>query len=96
MQAYLPLDDTQRTLYARMIEGESFSGVKLMNKTVYDQGLEQGRRLGRLELLEAMLESKFSPLPPGLIDRVCQLPDERLRQLALALPTATSLADLGV
>ena len=61
-----------------------------------ERGIEKGRRVERLETLEALLETQFSPLPPGFMDRVRQLPDERLRQLALAIPRAKSLADLGV
>ena len=42
VQAYLPLDDVQREQYERMIAGEEYSGVKTMNKTSFDKGLEQG------------------------------------------------------
>lgn len=100
VEAYLPLDVAQRAAYRRMIEGVSEPGIKAMNETTYDRGLkkgrEEGRRLALLELVEALLETKFPAQQPEVMDRVRQLPDDRLRELALAIPNAQSLADLGL
>ena len=75
-----------------------------MNKTTYDRGIETGmengietgRRVGQLEFLEAMLDSKFGPLSPECLDRLYRLPDDRLLAIARAIPAAGSLAELGI
>jgi flagellar biosynthesis/type III secretory pathway protein FliH len=58
------------------------------------QGLQQGRRLALMELLEAQLEATFGPLPPEMLAALRAMSDDRLKQLAIAIPKAKSLADL--
>ncbi len=81
------------------------------NKTSYDLGLEKGRegrdearnearnearRTGHIELLEALLESRFGALSETSLAKLRAIPDEQLRPLALALHSAATIADLGL
>ncbi len=63
-----------------------------MNKTVYDEGLEQGR----LRLIEASLREKFGSLSEHARARLQQMSETDLVQLNLKIGTADSLADLGL
>lgn len=60
------------------------------------EGQQQGRQQGRLELLEAILTTKFGQLPAGTMDRLRALPDDQLKALSVRFVTATTLADLGL
>ena len=60
------------------------------------QGLARGLRAGRLELLEAQLTTKFSPLAAETMDRLRALPDDQLKVVSVKVLTATALADLGL
>jgi hypothetical protein len=60
------------------------------------EGRVEGRHEGRLELLEAVLTTKFGPLSPQTMDRLRELPDDQLKSVSIRFVTATSLADLGL
>ena len=61
-----------------------------------EQGIDRGRRYGRLELLEAQLETQFGPLAPELVERLRGLPEDRLLALARSIPSAKTLDELGI
>ena len=42
VQAYLPLDETQKQEYDRLLQSESYAEVRAMNKTIYEEGIEKG------------------------------------------------------
>ena len=112
VEAYLPIDAMEAQHFRGIIEQNSTEGVRAMNKTRYDlavevgieQGIEQGiergidrgRLYGQLEFLEAQLEAKFGPLAPNLVEGLRRSPHERLLGLARSLPSAQSLAELGL
>ena len=60
------------------------------------EGRDEGRALGRVELLEALLESRFGTLSAETLAKLREVPDDRLKPLAIALSTATSLAEIGL
>jgi hypothetical protein len=60
------------------------------------EGLQLGRRAALLELLEAQLEAAFGPLSADTVAKLRGTPDDQLKQLAVAIPKAKSLADLGL
>ena len=60
------------------------------------EGEVKGRRVGQIELLEAMLETKFGPLPEASLAALRALPDDRLKAVSTALLSAKSLAELGL
>ena len=59
-------------------------------------GLASGLRMGRLEVLEAILETKFGSLSSSALEKLRQLPDEALHALPVAVAKAGSLSELGL
>ena len=96
VQAYLPLDDAQRAVYDSIMRGTEYSGVQAVNKTVYQQGRDEGRLMGQVDLIVALLESRFGGVPADLPERLRLRPPADLRTLAVAIPSAESLAALGL
>lgn len=60
------------------------------------EGRDEGRALGQVELLEALLETRFGKLPAESLAKLREVPDDRLKPMAIALTTAKSLAELGL
>jgi flagellar biosynthesis/type III secretory pathway protein FliH len=56
VQAYLHMDQEHRQEFERLIALPQYQGVKAMNATWFDQGLEKGLRRGHKEGLEKGLE----------------------------------------
>lgn len=83
VEAYLELDADQRREYDRLIESTSEEGLKAMNKTTYDrgleQGIEQGIEQGEVRGAQRMLLSagrlKLDEPPPQIIARIGQISD---------------------
>jgi hypothetical protein len=92
VEAYLPMNERQQQEYEQLLQTESYAGVKPMNQTTYEKGIEKGK----LRLVEEVLEEKFGPLPPGVRERLEQLSMAELRRLALNIGTAKSLSELGL
>jgi hypothetical protein len=101
---YLPLDDANRKVFEDELNQGVDGGVGVMSKSFLDkardegkqQGVELGRHAALVEIAEAVLDKKFGPLPPGMIDRLRAMSDEELRTLAPAVVTASSLKELGL
>jgi hypothetical protein len=96
VQAYLPLDEAQQREYEELIATPPYQGVKAMNATWFEKGIEKGIDKERRESLRELLEAKFGPLAPGVAEKIQQLPTDRLRALQKALLTAASLRELGL
>jgi hypothetical protein len=96
VQAYLPMDDAQGREFDRLVNAEPYAGVKAMNKTVYEQGIETGEVKARREMLRELAADLFGTLSPETIARIDSLPADRLRPLIKAVPRAKSLKDLGL
>jgi hypothetical protein len=96
VQAYLPMDDVQRQEFDRLLAAEPFAKVRAMNQTVFEKGIEKGNIQGKRELLRDQLEDRFGPLPPRVLERLMNLPVERLNPLARALLRAKSLKELAL
>jgi hypothetical protein len=47
MQAYLTLNDEQQREFEELVAGEPYEGVRAMNKTWYEKGLEQGTAMNQ-------------------------------------------------
>ena len=79
VRAYLPMGPQHRAEYDKLLATETFVGVKAMNKTIYEEGIEEGIRRGmvegiergmRQELLDCAingLEGRFGPLPAKIL-----------------------------
>jgi hypothetical protein len=100
VQAYLQLDDEQRGVFEGLLRTEPFQGVKAMAQTWYEQGeekgIEKGELRGRRLLLQELIEAKFGPLAPQLLQQVEGWSPEQLKQAGFALLDAQSLEDLGL
>ena len=67
---------------------ETYAGVKAMNKTIYEEGIEEGvtfgREEGRAELLDCainVLEGRFGPLPAKILTDLKSLSRQELRSM---------------
>lgn len=104
VEAYIDLPDAELTRFRGIIASNASGRVAAVNKTTYDRGIEAGmemgvelgRRLAVLELLEAQLQSKFGPLTADTTTALRAMSDDQLKQLAVTLPAAASLAELGL
>lgn len=100
VEAYLPVDEEASRRFRSIIESNATGRVYAVNKTTYDRGreagLEAGIRAGRLELLEAQLDAQFGPPTAETLAKLRAVSDDQLKQLAVALPKAKTLADLGL
>ena len=96
VQAYLPLDDEQRHEFERLIANEPYTGVRALNTTWYEKGLELGLEKGRRAVLHEQLEERFGALPPAAAERLDQWPAADLSRLGRAVLHAQSLRELGL
>jgi hypothetical protein len=108
VQAYLPLDAGQMQEFESILQSESYVEVRAMNQTIYEKGIEKGIEKGRqegwregrleerMELVCSLIEDRFAQAPEAVRPALERLSAEELRRLALKIPTASSLADLGL
>ena len=88
---YLALSPAQAAEYERL-QAEQFAE----GKTMATGWLEQGRVKGMREVLRKQLDKKFGPLVPDVLQRINDLPDEKLEETLLSLVDAKSLDELGL
>jgi hypothetical protein len=96
VQAYLPLDEEQSREYENLLRSEPYAGVRAMNQTIYEKGIEEGIEKGRLDLICSLMEDRFGPVSGAVRQDLERLSAEQLRRLALKIVTAESLADLNL
>ena len=58
------------------------------------QGLQQGLQQGELTVLRRLLEKRFGPLPPWVIEKLAALPTSGLEELSERVLDAVTLEDL--
>ena len=83
-------DPTERETTMELISSWERKGLE----QGLEQGLNQGLHQGKEQLLELQLQHRFSTLPSGLTDRLDRLTTTQLDELAKAIFTFESLADL--
>jgi len=104
VQAYLPLDEEQARQYGNLLQSEPYAGVRAMNQTVYEKGLEEGIEKGiekgrqeeRIDMVCSLIEERFGAVPEAVRRDLERLSAEQLRRLASKIGTADSLADLDL
>lgn len=96
VQGYLELDEEQRREFERLVAGKPYEGVRAMNKTVFEEGMEKGVEKGQRRVLHEQLEERFGPLPAAVQQRLSEWPAERLATLVRAVVRAQSLRDMGL
>ena len=97
-EAYVKLDDAERSRVAALMKTIPFQEVGPLMITTYERGKMagklEGKLEGKMEMLLALLEARFGPLPPDVLQRVATLNPEQLGRLSLDLFKSTSLKDL--
>ena len=88
----MSMDEEATREFERLLASEKYHGVQAMNTTSYEKGLEKGQR----EILRMLIDERFGPLSPAVLERIEQLPAERLKPLGKALVHAQSLRDLAL
>jgi len=104
VQAYLPMDEEATREFERLLTSEKYHGVQAMNTTSYEKGLEKGiekgiekgLEKGQREILRMLIDERFGPVSPAVLERIEQLPAAQLKPLGKALVRAQSLRDLGL
>ena len=96
VEAYLPLDEKQKQEFETLLNTEKYAGVKAMNKTNYEKGLEVGQTKGRLDMLRVMIEARFGRISAAVEDRLNQMSAQEISDLGKAIAHAQSLAELGL
>ena len=96
VQAYLPMDDEQQREFEQLLTAKHYEGVKAMNLTSFDKGMEKGKDLGQRGLVHDQLQERFGPLAPPVLERLSQMPADRLPVIGKALIKAQSLQELGL
>ena len=102
VRAYLPMGPKHRAEYDKLLATETYSGVKAMNKTIYEEGIEKGVKQerkeglerGRAELIEmagALLEGRFGPLPAKVLADLKSRSRQELRSMITNSYRITSL-----
>ena len=63
-----------------------------MNKTIFEEGIEQGQ----FKMLRVVMEERFGTLSSNILLRLHELSEAELIQLGKAVVSVDSLADLGL
>jgi hypothetical protein len=107
VQAYLPLDEAQQQEFDKLLAGEAYRGIRDMNTTWYEKGIEQGVQRGieqgvqrgrsqeRLEIAKGLLEERFGPLSAGVVANLQTRTPEQLADLIKRILKVTNLRELG-
>ena len=95
IEAYLPVDEEQKRVLDGIMVTEKYAGVKAMNQTTFEKGIEKGIERGRYDMLRVMMEERFGPLSVKVLDRIQQLSDSELFDLGKAVVRVSSLKELG-
>jgi hypothetical protein len=92
VQAYLPMDDELRREFEQVLAAKPYEGVRAMNKTVRELGIEEGQR----EVVLRLLRKRFGTVPREVLMQVEAAPSDRLLSLAEAVNDAASFKELGL
>ena len=102
VRAYLPMGPEHRAEYDKLLATETFVGVKAMNKTIYEEGIEEGMERGRVEGMERelldfavnVLEDRFGPMPAKILADLKSRSRQELRSMITNSFRITSLEEL--
>ena len=95
VQAYLPMGEFEKSELKKLSVTEKYRGVQAMNKTWFEEGIEQGIEKGRRETVRELMEDRFGPLPPATTQRLEKMSVEELISVRKAILRAQSLSELG-
>jgi hypothetical protein len=97
VQAYAPLDENQRIELNDLLNEPKREGVRAMNKTWTEEGIELGESRERLRMVRQLLETRFkTALNSAAVKRLSSRTPDELNQLSIDLLSANSLKELGL
>jgi hypothetical protein len=88
VEAYLPLEGPTLAEYDQLLLTRKYREAHMIGQTSYEKG--------QTVLLQRMLQNRFGPLSAEAKRRLQAMSSGRLERLADDLPTADSLAQLGL
>ena len=92
IQAYAPLTAAERIDLDSLLREPEYSGARTMNKTVRDEGRDEGER----RMVRVILQGRFGSLNQPVLQRLEQYPADKLEELAVAVLNAQSLKEIGL
>ncbi len=96
IEAYLPLEGPHLEQFRQLLVTEDFKMARVLGKTSFELGKEEGLTEGQRALLRGLLEKRFGKLSEAARQRLEEVPAARLEELGEALLGASSLAELGL
>ncbi len=102
VQAYQPLDPTQKVELQDLIKTPEFEEAKKMAVTFFEEGVEKGIKKGRAEGIEkgkreavkVILADRFGVLPDRVVEIIESWPEKSFAKLARLVTELESLEDL--
>jgi len=91
VRAYLPMGPEHRAEYDKLLATETFIGVKAMNKTIYEEGIEEGMERELLDFAVNVLEDRFGPMPAKILADLKSRSRQELRSMITNSFRITSL-----
>jgi hypothetical protein len=97
LEAYLPLEEPHLAVFFALLQTPQYQEARQMAQTTLERGREEGVEIGQRALVRRLLEKRFGPLSPAVVQRLAALPLDRLLELGDALldPSLT-LKTLGL
>lgn len=92
VDAYANLQGNEQTEFLRLLESQEYQGVKAMNKTTFERGIEEGRR----EMTLKLIRRKFGELFPKVQEKILAMTATEIDSFFERLLDANSLADLDL
>ena len=90
------LNDGHLPEFERVAANDPFLGIKAMNRTWFEKGIQQGLEKGRRDSIRELLEDSFGPLSSQVEARLQQQSVEEMRALSKLALRASSLKELGL
>jgi hypothetical protein len=85
------MDPAQRDAFNELLKSEAYEGVRAMNKTVFEEGVEKGVEKGILKATLAVMKAKFGIVPTSIKSKL-----KSLFELLSAIPNASSISELKI
>jgi len=96
IEAYLPLEGPHLDEYRQLLITKDYEMARILGKTSYELGVEDGSLRGQRKVLSRQIETRFGTMTETNRERLEAMTDEQLAELGIHLIGATSLEALGL
>ncbi|WP_020475090.1 DUF4351 domain-containing protein [Zavarzinella formosa] len=96
VQAYLPLTPDQQNQFEQLQGSPNFRGLKAMNVTTREKGVQEGISKGIIKVVIRQLTAKFGGVPSELDHQLEMKSIDELMELSTRILTANTLEELGI